>query len=378
MIVAMSRDIRVLVIKLDRPPPQHADDALSAAGDPGAGRPRDPRHLRTAGPPAGMNTIRGARGPRVRHLPSQDLRRDRADGWSPTRHRLATSSWPGDRPTDRPARSEGQGDGHRPAEALLLDLPEDDRGAATSPTSYDLVGIRVLVENNRDCYSVLGILHARWNPVLGRFRTTSRCRSSTCTSRCITTVIGPTAGQAGRAQIRTFAHAPARREYGVAAHWKIQGGRPRGDRHRAGRGPRRHDLGPPAAGLAEQPGRRPGSSSSRSVSRSTVPRSCVFHPARRRDRTPHWGHAGRLRLRRAHRGRPPRSAPGVSSRLVPLDLGARERRRRGLHFQADRRSRPATGSPSSSRRGHARRSASGSPRSGARRRSSAARSRSPS
>lgn len=49
---------------------------------------------------------------------------------------------------------------------------------------YDLVGIRVLVDTVRDCYAALGTVHARWNPVPGGSRTTSRCPSSTCTSRC--------------------------------------------------------------------------------------------------------------------------------------------------------------------------------------------------
>ena len=34
---------------------------------------------------------------------------------------------------------------------------------------YDLVGIRILVESDRDCYAALGVLHSRWNPVPGRF-----------------------------------------------------------------------------------------------------------------------------------------------------------------------------------------------------------------
>ena len=111
-----------------RPAAQHAHAALRAAGDPGADRPRDPRHLRPAGPPARHEHHQvGARGPRVRDPAPQDLRRDRADG-----RRAGAVARPvprrGDRPgRGRPARGQGQGDGHRPAQALLLDLPEDDR-----------------------------------------------------------------------------------------------------------------------------------------------------------------------------------------------------------------------------------------------------------
>ena len=84
---------------------------------------------------------------------------------------------------------------------------------------YDLVGIRVLVDSVRDCYAALGTVHARWNPVPGGSRTTSRCRSSICTSRC-TPGIGPE-GKPVELQIRTWGM-HRRAEYGVAAHWKYK------------------------------------------------------------------------------------------------------------------------------------------------------------
>lgn len=49
---------------------------------------------------------------------------------------------------------------------------------------YDLVGIRVLVDDDRDCYTALGVIHSRWNRCWAGSRTTSPCRSSTCTNRC--------------------------------------------------------------------------------------------------------------------------------------------------------------------------------------------------
>ena len=200
---------------------------------------------------------------------------------------------------------------------------------------YDLVGIRVLVDDDRDCYSVLGVLHSRWNPILGRFKDFIAMPKFNMYQSLHTTVMGPH-GKPVEMQIRTYSM-HRRAEYGVAAHWKYkEDGRKGVDTDRPGD---QDDMSWVRQLLdwqseVDDPGEFLESLRFE-INRAEV---YVFTPRGEVKALPVGATPVDFAVRRPHRGRPPHHRrPHQRPAGIPRVDARQRRRRRGVHLQVSER-----------------------------------------
>ena len=228
MLVAMARDLRVLVIKLaDR-----LHNMRTIAAMPPTSSSASPRRRSTSTPrwPTASGCRRSSSSSRT--SPSPRCTRSA----SPSSTTSSAAARPSARRTSPPALAEVRA---RLAE-LGIEAEVTGRGkhlwslyekmvvkGREFDDIFDLVAIRVIVDSMKDCYAALGCIHGRWRPVVGRFKDYIAMPKFNLYQSLHTTVIGPH-GKPIEVQIRTR-EMHQRAEWGVAAHWAYKDGSPTTD-----------------------------------------------------------------------------------------------------------------------------------------------------
>ncbi len=156
---------------------------------------------------------------------------------------------------------------------------------------YDLVGIRVIVESDKDCWAALGSIHAIWPPVQGRFKDYINSPKFNLYQSLHTTVIGLD-GKPIEVQVRT--HEMHRRaEYGIAAHWGYKENPVRPERAQAALGKLAREGGTGTISTGSRADKPAKDSTKGGTAKSGIGRSGIGKGARRESKK------GALRAQRA-------------------------------------------------------------------------------
>ena len=331
MMVAMARDIRVILIKLA--------DRLHNMRTIGS-MPKPKQHekaretLEIFAPLAhrlGIHAIKWeARGSRVHHAPPAQVQRDPADGLQQREERDAYVDRAGEY-LAKELRAVGiEADISGRAKHFYSIYSKMTKKGREFNEIYDLTAMRVIVDSVKDCYGAIGVIHSLWKPLPGRFKDWVAMPKFNMYQALHTTVIGPE-GRPLEIQIRTMEmHRTA--EFGVAAHWiyKEDGSKPVEEKVEW----LRHLLD------WQQEMADPQEFAPDAEGRPVRGRGLRLHPEGRGEVARRRGHAARLRLRDPHRRGPPlrgrqgerqdrpaplRSSPATSARCSPRRRSAAPR-----------------------------------------------------